>query len=78
MCKYGGSGAEALKTAIDDLFMNQIQMQNYNSKVVSMTLNSATANAVTKIGLLIRMKNDDRPWLTPEHCLNHKIKLVVM
>ena len=29
------------------------------------------------MGLLIRMKNDDQPWLTLDHCVNHTIELVV-
>ena len=57
--------------------MNQIQIQDYNSKVVSVTLDGASVNTVLKMGLLIRMKNDDQPWLTPDHCVNHKIELVV-
>ena len=28
ICKYGSTGAEALKTAVGDLFMNQLQIQD--------------------------------------------------
>ena len=73
MCKYGGTGAEALKTAINDLFTNQLQIQDYNSKVVSMTTYGASVNTGSKSGLLTRMKNEDRPWLILVHCVNHKI-----
>lgn len=36
MCKYDGTGAESVKTALDDLFTKHIQNQDYNSEVVSM------------------------------------------
>ena len=38
MCKYGGTEVEALKTAINDLFMSQLQIQDFNYKVFSMTM----------------------------------------
>ena len=77
MCKYGGTRAEALKTAINDLLTNEPQIQDYHSKVVSMTTDGASVNRGTKSGLLTRMKNDDRPWLIPVYCVNHKIELAV-
>ena len=44
MWKYGGTGAEALKTTFDYLFTNQIQIQDYNSKVISTTTDGASVN----------------------------------
>ena len=44
MWKYDGTGAEALKTTVDDLFTNQIQIQDYNSKVISTTTDGASVN----------------------------------
>ena len=77
MWKYGGTGAEALKTTVDDLFTNQIQIQDYNSKVISTTTDGASVNTNLKSWFLTRMKNDDRPWLIPVHCANHMIELAV-
>ena len=55
---------DALKTAINDLFMNQMQIQDYNSKVASMTTDGRSVITGSKTGLLTRMKNDVWPRLS--------------
>ena len=44
--------------------MNQMQIQDYNSKVVSMTTDGRSVITGSKTGLLTRMKNDVWPRLS--------------
>ena len=80
MACWGGTGAEALKTAIDSIFTpdGRIPMatEEYITKLVSCTADGASVNFGEKSGLLTRL-GKDRDWLLKVHCANHRIELAV-
>ena len=80
MACWGGTGAEALKTAIDSIFTpdGRIPMatEEYITKLVSCTADGASVNFGEKSGLLTRLEKD-RDWFLKVHCVNHRIELAV-
>ena len=80
MAKWGGTGAESLKTSIDNIFgqNGRILLGDYDTKLVSCTADGASVNFGHLIlsGLLTRL-GQDRDWLLKIHCSEHKIELAV-
>ena len=78
MTDWGGTGAEALKNGIDNIFGEHgpLPLPDYNTKLISCTADGAAVNFGTKSGLLTRL-DADRGWLINIHCSNHRIELAV-
>ena len=73
ICKYRGTEAEVLKTAFDNLLINQIQDSSW--KVVSTTTDGTRVHIISKNKFYTLMKNNDHPWLLRVHCVNYNIEL---
>jgi len=74
---WGGSGAEALKAGIDDIFsVGSLKVDDYRTKLVGCTADGASVNFGKNNGLLKRL-DDDRGWLIKIHCANHRIELAL-
>lgn len=73
ICKYRGTEAEVLKTAFDNLLINQIQDSSW--KVVSTTTDGTRVHIISKNKFYAGMKNNDHPWLLRVHCVNYNIEL---
>lgn len=78
---YGDANAENLKRSIDNTFQSNQQVviphEAYKNKLVSMTADGASVNMGAYNGLLVRMANEDRPWLVPMHCVSHRVELAL-
>ena len=80
MPDFGGVGAEAIKKAIDSIFMEEggrSHTENLLEKLVATTSDGASVNFGRKEGLLKRLINDGRPGMIKCHCANHRIELAV-
>ena len=80
MSDFGGAGAEAIKKAIDSIFMEEggrSHTENFLKKLVATTSDGARVNFGSKEDLLKRLIDDGRPWMIKFHCANHRIELVV-
>lgn len=80
MSEWGGTGAAALKNAIDNIFSKngRFPLKNYREKLVSITADGASVNTGVRSGLFTRMDiENDRPWLVKIHCVNHRVELAV-
>lgn len=80
MSEWGGTGAEALKNAIDHIFSEKgrIPLENYREKLISITADGASVNTGARTGLFTRMEIEgDRPCLVKIHCINHRVELAV-
>ena len=79
MADWGGTDAESLKSAIDDIFENEkgnLSSVNYQDRLVSLTTDGASVNTGRLSGLMTRMA-DERDWLVKIHCINHRVELAV-
>ena len=79
LSRYGGTGAEALKNGIDEIFEKEghLLIQNCNEKMVSFTSDGASVNTGQNESLMTSMNRDRRDWLVPIPFLNHRIELVI-
>ena len=79
LSRYGGTGTEALKSGIDEIFEKEghLLIQNCNEKMVSFTSDGASVNTGQNESLMTRMKRDRRDWLVSIPFLNHRIELVI-
>ena len=80
MPDFGGAGVEAIKKAIDSIFMEEgsrSHTENFLEKLVVTTNDGASVNFGHKEGLLERLINGVRPWMIKFHCANHRIELAV-
>lgn len=80
MSDFGGTGAEAIKNAIDSVFMEEggrTYTENFLEKLVATTSDGASVNFGHKEGLLKKLIDDGRPWMIKFHCANHRIELAV-
>ena len=76
---WGGTGAESLKNAIDNIFdkdAGQLPIDDFQTKMVSITTDGASVNTGRLSGLMTRM-GEDREWLVKIHCVNHRVELAV-
>lgn len=78
MSEWGGTGAEALKAGIDNVFScdGPFKMEDYETKLVGCTADGASVNFGRHNGLLTRL-DEDRGWLIKIHCSNHRIELAI-
>lgn len=79
MSQFGGTGAQALKEAIDSIFEegSALELEDYTHKLLAATADGASVNFGHIGGLLKKFENDDRPWLVKIHCVNHRTELAV-
>ena len=80
LATFGGTGAEALKDGIDNIFAENgplhLPDDGYKFKVVTCTSDGASVNFGKKTGLMKRMA-DERAWLVKINCANHRVELAV-
>jgi hypothetical protein len=79
MADFGGTGAQAIKDAIDALFRENGRscVEHFLEKLIACTSDGASVNFGRKEGLLQKMINDGRDWLVKFHCVNHRVELAV-
>ena len=77
MAKWGGTGAEPFKKAIDSIFCpsGNVPVADFQTKLVSCTADGASVNFGKHTGLLTRFAAD-RDWLLKIHCVNHRVELM--
>ena len=66
MSDWGGTDAEYIKKAIDNIFSinGKIPLEDYTTKLVSVTADGASVNTGHKGGLFTKLERDgNRPWL---------------
>lgn len=75
---YGDANAQNLKSAVDDVFLKTLKLDEdkYKFGAVSATADGAAVNFGQYSGLLTRMK-ESRPWMIAIHCINHRTELAV-
>lgn len=78
MSDWGGTDAASLKKGIDSIFVEDgsIPVENYDSKLVSLTSDGASVNTGRISGLMTRFASE-RNWLVSIHCINHRVELAV-
>ena len=81
MAEWGGTDAESLKCAIDNIFdmdkgVYPLTNENYRTKLVSVTADGASVNTGRLSGLMTRL-GEEREWLVKIHCINHRVELAV-
>ncbi|XP_050392676.1 uncharacterized protein LOC126811174 [Patella vulgata] len=77
---YGDADASNIKQAIDDAFAYSklnIGRDEYVKKLISFTSDGASVNTGIHNGLLTKMRQDDRAWLTSIHCVLHRTELAI-
>ena len=76
--KYGNATADHLKEAIDDLFINQLQLTEdvCTHQLISATTDGASVNTGRKNGLLMQLQRG-RDWLVTVHCISHRLELAL-
>ena len=78
MSDWGGTDAESLKKAIDNIFDDdkKIPIDKYHLKLISLTTDGASVNTGKNSGLMTRMQvGNERNWLVKIHCINHRVEL---
>ena len=78
MSELGGTDAESLKEAMDNIFSEKgsLPVKEYNLKLVSVTADGASVNTGKLSGLMTRFAST-RIWLVRIHCINSRIELAV-
>lgn len=78
MSDQGGTDAESLKNAIDnisDINGRKIHIKEYHLKLVSITKDGASISTGKNSGLMTRMETQNqRNWLVKIHCINHRLQ----
>ena len=76
---YGDASAINLKKCIDDTFKNVLKMseERYTKLLVSATADGASVNTGQYNGLLVRLQNEERPWLVKIACISHRVELAI-
>ena len=79
--EWGGTGAEARKDAIDDMFTvnnGPFKMVDnaYNVKLVNFTADGVSVN-FGKNSVFLRRLDDERGWLIKIHCASHWTELAI-
>ena len=78
MSQWGDTNAESLKAGIDGIFgpSGNIDLGDYQTKLVSCTADGASVNMGLISGLLTRIGRE-RDWLLKIPCSNHRIEFAV-
>ena len=76
MSQFGGSDAEAIKSGIDYVFLQEMKLSDdaYSTCLIGATADGASVNMGKYSGILTRFKKE-RPWLITIHCVNHRMEL---
>ena len=79
MSEYGGGNADSIKMAMDGMFDEtngtmKMTAEQYQHKVVSATADGSSVNTGKYSGVLTQLAQN-RDWLLPIHCCNHRIEL---
>lgn len=76
--RFGGSGADAIKTGIDHVFIAvyKLDADTYHYKLISATADGASVNFGKYTGVLTQL-GETRIWLLKVHCVNHRVELAV-
>lgn len=79
MSKFGGTGAQATKDAIDSVFKEGgiLELNDFVHKLIGSTADGASVNFGAYGGLLKKLEDEGRPWLVKIHCVNHRTELAV-
>ena len=79
MSQLGGTGAQALKEAIDSIFKEggTLELNSFTNKLIGATADGASVSFGQFGGLLKKLEDDDRPWLVKIHCVNHRTELAM-
>ena len=76
MSEFGGSDAEAIKSGIDHVYLNEMKLSDdaFKTCLIAATSDGASVNMGKYSGVLTRLK-EERPWIITIHCTNHRIEL---
>lgn len=74
-----GTDAASLKLGINSIFKEggEIPINNYRTKLVSLTTDGASVYTGSISGLMKRMSDDNLVWFVKIHCINHRLELAV-
>jgi hypothetical protein len=77
MDDFGNASALNIKTAIDHTFKAVLGLHEelYTKCLISATSDGASVNTGVYKGLLVRLRDDQRPWLIQIHCASHRLEL---
>jgi len=73
----GSASSENLKTATDDVFQKVVPVEQYPTKVVSVTADGAAVERGRVDDLLEQLAADGRPWLVGIPCIWHRVELAI-
>ena len=88
MASRGGTDADSIKLALDSIFSEDnshandppgpvaMPQEQYLKKLVSATADGASVNMGIYNGVVTQFQNE-RPWLVPIHCVNHRVGLAI-